>query len=58
MFNMAVALFLVAYRSAFVLQRSGAWGLEAEAFFFMTALVVFLVGAGTFRLTGGAGILA
>ncbi len=58
MFNIAMAVFLVAYRNAFVLQRSGAWALESEAFFFLTALVVFLIGAGKYRLTRGEGILA
>jgi putative oxidoreductase len=58
MFDIAMAVFLVAHRNAFALSRSGAWGLETEAFFFLTALVVFLVGAGKFRLTRGEGILA
>jgi putative oxidoreductase len=49
-FNLVVAISLDAYRFAFVIQRTGAWGLEAEAFFFLTALVVFLIGPGRYRI--------
>ena len=56
-FNMIMAVLLEAYRNAFVIQRTGAWGLEAEAFFFLTALVVFLIGAGKYRIGQGEGIL-
>ena len=56
-FNMIVAVLLEAHRNAFVLQRSGGWGLEAEAFYFLTALVVFLIGTGRYRLGRGEGIL-
>ncbi len=57
-FNMVVAVALVAYRNVAVIQRSGAWGMEAEAFYFLTALVVFFIGAGKYRITRGEGILA
>ncbi len=56
--NMIVAIVLVAHRNAFVLQRSGAWGMEAEAFFFLTALVVLLIGAGKYRFGRAGGILS
>ena len=56
-FNMIVAVALEAHRNMFVLQRTGAWGLESEAFYFLTALVIFLIGAGKYRLTRGEGIL-
>lgn len=56
-FNMIVAVLLTAYRNAFVIQRTGAWGLEAEAFFFLTALVIFFIGAGRFSATRGKGAL-
>jgi putative oxidoreductase len=49
-FNLIVAIALDAYRFAFVIQQGGAWGLEAEAFFFLTALVVFLIGPGRYRI--------
>jgi putative oxidoreductase len=56
--NMIVAVALVAYRNAFVIQRTGAWGMEAEAFYFLMAVVVFFIGAGRYRVTRGEGILA
>jgi len=49
-FNMIMAILLEAHRNVFVIQRTGAWGLEAEAFFLLTAVVVFLVGAGRFSV--------
>jgi putative oxidoreductase len=55
--NMIVAVILAAHRYAFVTFDTGAWGLEAEAFFFLTALVVFLIGAGRYRLGRGRGFL-
>jgi len=56
-FNMIMAVLLEAHRNAFVIQRTGAWGLETEAFYFLTALVVFLIGAGRYRIGRGEGIL-
>jgi putative oxidoreductase len=56
-FNMVVAIGLVAYRNVPVIQRTGAWGMEAEAFYLLTALVVFFIGAGKYRITRGEGIL-
>ncbi len=49
-FNMVVAIVLEAHRNAFVIQRTGAWGLEAEAFYLLTALVIFSIGAGRFSV--------
>jgi len=46
MFDLFVAVALVAYRNFFVLSRSGGWAVEAEAFYFLTALAIFLLGAG------------
>lgn len=56
-FNMVMAVILEAHRNAFVIFDTGAWGLEAEAFYFLTALVVFLIGAGRYRIGRGEGIL-
>jgi putative oxidoreductase len=56
-FNMIVAILLEAHRNVFVIQRSGAWGMEAEAFFLLTALVGLLPGAATARLGRGEPIL-
>lgn len=54
---MIVAVLLEAHRNTFVIQRTGAWGLEAEAFFLLTALVIFLIGAGRYRIGRSEGIL-
>lgn len=56
-FNMIVAIVLEAHRNAFVIQRAGAWGLEAEAFYLLCALVVFFIGAGKYSVTQGKGAL-
>ena len=49
-FNMIMAIFLEAHRNTFVIQRTGAWGLEAEAFYLLTALVILLIGAGRYAV--------
>ncbi|MGA2614781.1 MAG: DoxX family protein [Spirochaetia bacterium] len=56
-FNMIMAILLEAHRNAFVLQRTGAWGLEAEAFYLLTALVIFLIGAGKYSVMQEKGSL-
>ena len=56
--NMVVAILLEAYRNAFVIQRTGAWGLEAEAFYLMTALVIFFIGAGKYAIRQERGALS
>jgi putative oxidoreductase len=56
-FNMVVAILLEAYRNAFVIQRTGAWGLESEAFYLLTALVIFFIGAGKYSVSHGKGQL-
>lgn len=53
MFNMAMAVLLEAHRNALVILDTGAWGLEAEAFYFLTALVVVLIGSGKYSLVQG-----
>jgi putative oxidoreductase len=50
-FNMVVAIALEAHRNTFVIRQTGAWGLEAEAFYLLSALVIFLIGPG--RLSVG-----
>lgn len=57
MFNMLMAVLLEAYRNTFVIQRTGAWGLESEAFYLLTALVIFLIGAGRYAVVRRRGIL-
>ncbi len=56
-FNMVMAIMLAAYHNTFVIQRTGAWGLESEAFYLLTALVIFFIGAGKFSVTRGKGTL-
>jgi putative oxidoreductase len=56
--NMIMAILLEAHRNVLVIQRTGAWGLEAEAFYLLTALTVFLVGAGRYALTKDNGLTA
>jgi len=56
-FNMVMAIVLEAHRNAFVIQRTGAWGLETEAFYLLTALVIFFIGAGRYSVTQGRGTL-
>ncbi len=53
--NMIVAIALEAYRNTFVIQRTGAWGLESEAFYLLTAVVIFLIGPGRLSVARGRG---
>lgn len=46
--NMVVAVLLVHMGHFFDLGKSGGWSLELQAFFFMTAIVVAIMGAGRF----------
>jgi len=52
-FNMVMAILLEAHRNVFVIQRTGAWGLEAEAFYLLTALVIFFLGSGKYAVAPG-----
>jgi putative oxidoreductase len=56
-FNMIMAVLLVSYRHVWAIQPTGGWGMETDAFYFLTALVIFLMGAGKYRITPGEGIL-
>ncbi|HTP58757.1 MAG TPA: DoxX family protein [Spirochaetia bacterium] len=58
MVNMVVAISLEAYRNTLVIRQTGAWGLEAEAFFLLTALVIFLLGPGKYSVMRESGTLA
>jgi putative oxidoreductase len=53
--NMVVAFLLVLSKRFFALGNFGGWALELEGMFFMTALVVALLGAGRFSLGGASG---
>lgn len=48
--NMLFAIFLVHMKDVFTLTKTGAWGLELQAFFLFTALCVALIGPGRFSV--------
>lgn len=50
MINMIVAILLVHLGHFGLLDKSGAWRLETQSFFFVSALVVFLLGAGKYSI--------
>ena len=54
---MIVAIALVAYHNTFVLQQTGAWALESEAFYLLTAAVIFFIGAARYSVTKEKGVL-
>jgi putative oxidoreductase len=56
-FNMVMAIGLEAWRLALTINRGGGWGIELEAFYLLTALAVFFLGAGTFSVSRGKGRL-
>jgi putative oxidoreductase len=57
-FNMIVATLLDAYPRLFFLESTGAWGFEVEAFYLLTALVIFFLGAGKLSVKGSKGALS
>ncbi len=44
--NMVVAILLVHSGDVFALSRTGGWAIEIQAFYLMTAVVVFILGPG------------
>ena len=48
--NMLFAIVLVHMKDVFVLTKTGAWGLELQAFFLFTAVAVALIGPGRFAV--------
>jgi len=53
--NMTVAVLLVHTSQFFTLAKTGGWALELQAMYFISALVVALLGAGRFSLGGASG---
>ena len=53
--NMIVALLLVHSSQLFTLSKTGGYGLELQAFYLLTAVAVFLLGAGRYSLGGARG---
>jgi putative oxidoreductase len=52
--NMVMAVILDAHKLAFTINGGGGWGLELEAFYFMSAVTLILLGPGRFRLFANA----
>jgi len=53
--NMIVAVLLVHTSQFFTLSQSGGWALELQGLYFISALVVALLGAGHFSIGGARG---
>ena len=53
--NMVVAVLLVHAGQFAELTRSGGWALELQAFYFVTAVAISLLGAGRFSVGGATG---
>ena len=56
-FNMGAAIFLDAWPLALTINRGNGWGIEREAFYFLTALAVVSLGAGRYSVSRGKGRL-
>ena len=48
--NMLFAIGLVHMKDLYVLTKTGGWGIELQAFFLLTALVVALIGPGRYAV--------
>ena len=48
--NMLFAIGLVHTKDVFALNQGGGWAIELQAFFLLTALVVFLIGPGRYAV--------
>jgi putative oxidoreductase len=53
--NMVAAVLLVHSAEIFTLSKTGGWALELQGFFFITAIVVALLGAGRISVGGVSG---
>lgn len=54
-FDLLVAFILVAHARFLTITMGGGWGLQPDAFFFLTGITIFFLGAGRFSLTGAKG---
>jgi putative oxidoreductase len=54
-FDLFMAILLVSHSRMFVVGPSGGWGLELDAFYLLTGICVFLLGAGKYSLGGTRG---
>lgn len=53
--NMAVGIYLVHMRDIFVIAKNGAWALELQGFYLITALAIAFLGAGSYSFAGSRG---
>lgn len=53
--NMVVAVLLVHTGDIFTRTGTGAWGVELQAFYLFTAVIIMLLGAGRFSVAGTGG---
>ncbi len=56
-FNMVMAIGMEAWKLAATINRGGGWGIELEAFYLLTALAIFFLGAGGLSASRGQGAL-
>ncbi len=54
-FDLLMAFVLVSHARFLTLGPAGGWGLELDAFYFLSGVAVFLLGAGKFSLAGANG---
>ncbi len=54
-FDLFMAILLVSHSRMFVVGPAGGWGLELDAFYLLTGICVFLLGAGKYSLGGSRG---
>jgi putative oxidoreductase len=54
-FDLFMAILLVSHSRIFVVGPSGGWGLELDAFYLLTGVCIFLLGAGKYSLGGAKG---
>lgn len=54
-FDLFMAFILITHSRFFVVGRSGGWGLELDALYFMGGICIFLLGAGRLSLGGEKG---
>lgn len=54
-FDLLIAIVLVSHTRMSSLSPGGGWGIELDAFYLLTAMVIFFLGAGKISVTGAGG---
>lgn len=54
-FDLFMAIVLVTNGGIFAVRPGGAWGIETEAFYLLTAIAIFLLGSGKFKVAKVSG---